>query len=250
MFRFSADDSAPSSGAADATAADDFMGLQLVPLPTAVPQMNFNPGTGIDGGGSGSLQLVPLPLPAVPKPGDSSANGEQPKQQKKKQKDGVQKKRKKDATDTTVQQRKLRKGITKKKKSKSKREKRSKAKAKAKPKSTGGTQRTAKGRSEQCANDLLQETSLVESFKWPQHLLGKIFSMLQYKEKDHKHLHIQVFSEFSGAGTAELALQAIAGTEPETHLQTLLLLVELFEYYDLIDSLLIMAYHMCCQSLG
>ncbi len=202
MFSFSGD---------DAGTGDD-PGLQVVPLPSVLQEMNFNPATDV------GLQLVSLPdLPQSDTPSAHHDEGVQ----------GVKRKAPKRVKGATGKKTKPKKKATtsKKRGNTVKRQNKSKAKGTRTGTRTRTTSEKAKARSRRAAaitsdiasNDHLQETPLVESFKWPQHLLEKILSKLHHTETGQRqHLHIQVFSEFSGAGTAEFALQALAGTKPET----------------------------------
>ena len=62
--------------------------------------------------------------------------------------------------------------------------------------------------------DILSETGLVESFKWPQMLMKHVISKGVIDSDDTK-IRVKMFSEFSGAGTAEVAMKALAAAAPD-----------------------------------
>ena len=51
-----------------------------------------------------------------------------------------------------------------------------------------------------------EDTRLAKAFEWPQHMMKKILE----NHPPTKPLHVQMYSEFSGAGTAEFAMQGLA----------------------------------------
>ena len=196
MFHFSEDDAMGSDGATS---------LALVPF-DAVP---VPPAAGSLADGAHCLQIVALP--SLPRStGEAADAGSKKKSQKDKVKDKETKPRKRSL--------KLR-STTKKLKGRTVKH----AKSKPKPKSRSARGTTHKRKravailKEAPAEDILQETPVVESFRWPHHLMEKVLSR---DGRDHlRPLHVQVFSEFSGAGTAESSLQAIASAAPDTVLQ-------------------------------
>lgn len=65
---------------------------------------------------------------------------------------------------------------------------------------------------EEAADDHCLSTSLKDLFSWPRRMIETIFNKMA---KPGQKIHIQQFSQFSGAGTAEFALTALAAAAPD-----------------------------------
>ena len=73
---------------------------------------------------------------------------------------------------------------------------------------------TSKQPLDQALDDLsFQQTRVEESFHWPSVLLQSFTESEGRKDQDHmsKPVHVQMWTEFSGAATPEFALEALAG---------------------------------------
>ena len=81
------------------------------------------------------------------------------------------------------------------------------------PRSTESRKRVSvAAEGEETADDHFLSTSLKGLFSWPRRMIDTIFSRIP---KPDQKIHIQQFSEFSGAGTAEFAMTALAAAAPD-----------------------------------
>ena len=79
--------------------------------------------------------------------------------------------------------------------------------------------RVSKPRSEEQkekpANDVFRETELKKSFQWPTVVMQKVFEEMDHEVKEIGPTHVQLFTEFSGAGTPEFSLAALTAAAPQ-----------------------------------
>lgn len=217
MFRFTEDNAMDSDGGTS---------LALVPFDTG--GVAGSSGSVAGTAGTHCFQIVPLPpLPSTSAEAEAAAGSASTKR-----KPGKPPKKEKETNKSSRSSRlKLRS-------TKGRKGKHTKSNSKAKPKSASKKavkpgsrkrKRVAAILKETPAEDILQETSVVQSFRWPHHLMEAVLSCGgNYREQGLKPIHVQVFSEFSGAGTAEFSLQAIANAAPDTGLQCMSLTSSLF----------------------
>lgn len=161
------------------------------------------------------FQLVPLPI-ALPAE-NSDPNDTRKGKGTKKRKDGARPTRPKKTRSGTLKV--TRKSKTERNHGKSPKSKASSSKRGAflnRARSTESRKKKAKvtvtAAGEEAANDEFLSTSLKDLFSWPRRMIETIFNKMS---KPGEKIHIQQFSEFSGAGTAEFAMTALAAAAPD-----------------------------------
>lgn len=68
---------------------------------------------------------------------------------------------------------------------------------------------------EKPANDVFKETELKKSFQWPRVVMQKVLQEMEYEVQELGPTHVQLFTEFSGAGTPEFSLAALSAAAPQ-----------------------------------
>lgn len=197
MFSFGNRDDAPESGPQGSEA---LLGFQLVPLP---PAASFSSGTlNLDS----DETLLPTQIVPVPTTAENATGSESSKLTRQRTQAKGQAKQKSKRAPKSEAAPKLRV----KKASKQGRKPRMQAKRGRSDKGASSRPKTAKRKTCESEDDetvVFRKTDLEKSFSWPDRLMQMA---AKHINSNPGRYHLQVFSEFSGAGTAEVAMSAIA----------------------------------------